>query len=163
VAVEKPGRSADGSHRNMSGEPVSQHVVAVDALFEGARDRGVPTVAVGDGGNEIGMGLVQSAVHEHVDYGETIASVTPVDHLVVAGVSNWGAYGIVAALSLLAGEALLHTGGIERRLLAASLDAGCVDGVRGESVRSVDGIPSAVHEAVVDVLAESCAAALDDS
>jgi len=163
VAVEKPGRCADGSHRNMNGDPISQHIAPVDALFEGARDRGIPTVAVGDGGNEVGMGLVQSAVEAHVDSGETIACVTPVDHLVVAGVSNWVAYGVVAELSLLAGEELLHTGAIERQLLAASLDAGCVDGVRGESVLSVDGIPSAVHEGVVSVLTECCAAALDDS
>ncbi|MEA1931155.1 MAG: DUF4392 domain-containing protein [Euryarchaeota archaeon] len=163
VAVEKPGRCADGSHRNMNGEAVSRHVSSVDALFEEARDRGVPTVAVGDGGNEIGMGVVQSAVRKHVDHGETIACVTSVDHLVVAGVSNWGAYGIVGALSLLAGEPLLHTAQTERRLLAASLKAGCVDGVSGESVLSVDGIPSGVHEGVVSVLAESCGAALDGS
>ena len=163
VAVEKPGRSADGSYRNMAGEDVSAFVGGVDALFERARDHGVPTVGIGDGGNEIGMGAIRSAVHDHVDHGETIASRTAVDQLVVAGVSNWGAYGVVAALSLLAGERLLHTGGAERRMLAASLDAGCVDGVSGESVLSVDGIPSGVHEGVVDVLFESCATALDDS
>ena len=161
VAVEKPGQCADGSHRNMAGEPVSQHVASADTLFEQARNCGIPTVAVGDGGNEIGMGVVQSAVREHVDHGETIACVRPVDHLVVAGVSNWGAYGVVAALSLLADEPLLHSSEDERRLIEASLDAGCVDGVTGETLRCVDGIPSAVHAAVVDVLAEGCRAALD--
>lgn len=162
VAVEKPARSADGSYRNMAGEDVSAFVGGVDALFERARDHGVPTVGIGDGGNEIGMGAVRAAVHDHVDHGATIASRTAVDQLVVAGVSNWGAYGVVAALSLLADEPLLHTGGVERQLLSASLDAGCVDGVHGEPVLSVDGIPSGVHEGVVDVLAESCTAALDD-
>ncbi len=158
VAIEKPGRCADGSYRNMGGENILEHVGSVDALFEEAREQGIPTVAVGDGGNEIGMGVVQSTVEAEIPHGETIACVTPVDTLVVAGVSNWGAYGIVTALSVLAGENLLHTGETERRLLATSLEAGCVDGVSGTAELCVDGIPSAVHESVVDILHQSCAA-----
>lgn len=163
VAIERPGRCGDGSYRTMAGDDISPLVGPVETLFEAAGDRGIPTVAVGDGGNEIGMGAVRSAVETHVTHGETIACVRSVDHLVVAGVSNWGAYGIVAALSLLTGEQLLHSGGTERDLLAASLDAGCVDGVSGESELSVDGVASGVHEGVVDVLAESCGVALEGS
>mgnify|MGYP006278738991 CR=1 FL=1 len=74
-----------------------------------------------------------------------------------------GAYGVVAALSLLADEQLLHTAATERRLLAASIEAGCVDGVRRTAAPSVDGIPSGVHEGGVGVLVESATAALDDS
>ena len=43
-----------------------------------------------------------------------IASVVRVDHLVVAGTSNWGAYGIVAGLERLTGRLLLHTPDQER-------------------------------------------------
>jgi len=46
-----------------------------------------------------------------------IASTVRVSHLVVAGVSNWGAYGIVAALSRLSGQMLLHEAAQERRLV----------------------------------------------
>ena len=160
VAIEKPGRCADGSYRNMAGADIVEHVGSVDALFEQARAQGIPTVAVGDGGNELGMGVVQSTVEAEIPHGETIAAVTPVDTLVVAGVSNWGAYGIVAALSVLAGENLMHTGELERRLLATALEAGCVDGVSGNSEMCVDGIGSGIHESVVDILSESCAATL---
>ncbi|SEI57502.1 protein of unknown function [Halohasta litchfieldiae] len=108
------------------------------------------------------MGVVQSTVEAEITYGETIACVTPVDHLVVAGVSNWGAYGIVAALSVLTGENLLHSGDTERQLLAACVEAGCVDGVSGEPELSVDGIRSGIrsgiHEGVVDVLSGICEA-----
>ena len=34
-----------------------------------------------------------------VPNGERIACITSCDHLVVAGVSNWGAYGLMAALA----------------------------------------------------------------
>jgi hypothetical protein len=161
VAVEKPGVTADGSYRSMSGADISPAVDGVDPLIEAARERGIPTVGVGDGGNEVGMGAVQSAVECHIDHGETIACHTPVDDLVVAGVSNWGAYGIVAALSLETGRELLHTGATERELLAAAIEAGCVDGVTGEATPSVDGISGGVHARVVDLLTDACAAEID--
>ncbi|TQQ83709.1 DUF4392 domain-containing protein [Halonotius terrestris] len=152
VAIEKPGRTADGSYRTAAGEDITALVTAVDPLFAAAHDRGIPTVAVGDGGNEVGMGRIRSAVETHVDGGETIACVTPVDELVVAAVSNWGAYGLVAALSIDSDRNLLHTGDTERALLAAAVDAGCIDGVTGAATESVDGIPAAVHANVVDIL-----------
>ncbi|TQQ82315.1 DUF4392 domain-containing protein [Halonotius roseus] len=161
VAIEKPGATADGSYRTAAGEDITPLVAAVDPLFTAARERGIPTVAVGDGGNEVGMGGVQSAVEHHIDNGETIACRTPVDALVVAGVSNWGAYGIVAALSLTAGRELLHTGGTERELLDAAVEAGCIDGVTGEATPSVDGIHGAIHADVVDLLADICALEID--
>ena len=162
VAVEKPGRTADGSYRSMTGTDISASVAGVDALVAAARDRGIPTVGVGDGGNEVGMGVVQSAVEAHIDHGETIAATTDVDDLVVAGVSNWGAYGVVAALSLQTGRDLLHTGDIERALLDAAVAAGCVDGVTGAATPSVDGIPAPVHADIVDLLGDVCAVEIDD-
>ena len=51
------------------------------------------TIAIGDGGNEIGMGaLPQGLIARHVEHGETIECVTPARQLIVAGVSHWGAY-----------------------------------------------------------------------
>jgi len=161
VAVEKPGVAADGSYRSMTGVDISSSVAGVDSLVAAARERGIPTIAVGDGGNEVGMGVVQSAVETHVDHGETIACRTAVDDLVVAGVSNWGAYGIVAALSLETGRDLLHSGETEQALLAAAVEAGCVDGVTGEATPSVDGIPGSVQARIVDLLADACIAEID--
>lgn len=152
IAVETPGRTADGSYRNMTGEDISAQVRPRDAPFEQAATDGILTVGIGDGGNEIGMGSISEAVADHIKHGETIGAVTPVDELVVAGVSNWGAYGVVCGLSLATGQQLLHTGETERRLLAAAVEAGAVDGVTGEPTESVDGIPAEVHAHVVDIL-----------
>ncbi|ERH02465.1 MAG: hypothetical protein J07HN6_00499 [Halonotius sp. J07HN6] len=162
VAIEKPGPTADGSYRTAAGEAITSLVADSRSLFEAAHERGIPTVAVGDGGNEIGMGGVRSAVETHVDNGETIACVTPADALVVAAVSNWGAYGLVAALSLETGRDLLHTGAVERALLDAAVEAGCVDGVTGESTASVDGIPGAIHVDIVGLLSDICAVEIGD-
>jgi hypothetical protein len=81
-----------------------------------------------------------------------IASVVGVDHLVVAGVSNWGGYGVTAALSRLAGQELLHTAEQERRLVEACVAAGAADGVTRRRVATVDGLPLATHAAIVELL-----------
>jgi hypothetical protein len=81
-----------------------------------------------------------------------IASVVAVDHLVVAGTSNWGAYGIVAALERLRGRLLLHTGAIERQLIERCVKAGAVDGITRKREPTVDGLNSEIHAGIVELL-----------
>lgn len=152
VAIETPGRSADGTYRTMTGEDITPLVTPVDDLVAEAADRGVSTIGVGDGGNEVGMGAIRSAVGTHIESGETIASTTETGSLVVAGVSNWGAYGLNAALAARTDRSLCHTPAVEGRLLEVAVGAGAVDGVTGRSTPSVDGIGRPVHERVVGVL-----------
>ncbi len=117
------------------------------------RDASQPiTIAVGDGGNEIGMGSVRARLVRQGRLMARIACVVRVNHLVVAGTSNWGAYGIVAALQRLARRPLLHTPGLERRLLEACVAAGAVDGLLRHRRPTVDGLPLEVHTAVVELL-----------
>ena len=61
----------------------------------------ITTIGIGDGGNEIGMGKVQQKVIEHIENGRNIASTVATDHLITAGVSNWGGSALVAALRVL--------------------------------------------------------------
>ena len=119
------------------------------------RRRGVArpvTVGIGDGGNEIGMGTVRARIARLDALRARIATVVPVDHLVVAGVSNWGGYGIVAALARLTGSDLLHTPDIERRLITACVAVGACDGVTRRREPTVDGLAADTHAAVVDLL-----------
>jgi D-glutamate cyclase-like, C-terminal len=120
--------------------------------FERTPDR-VITIGVGDGGNEIGMGNVRARLTHGGALARRIASVVRVDHLVVAGVSNWGAYGIAAHLGRLAGRPLLHTPNDERRIVAACVAAGACDGVTRRREATVDGLPLDVHAALVALLA----------
>lgn len=57
------------------------------------------TACVGDGGNELGMGAVAEAVEAHVDRGAEIVSAFGCESVVGAGVSEWGAMGIAAAIA----------------------------------------------------------------
>lgn len=150
VAVERPGRARSGEYLSARGESVGAWNRPIDDLFL-APARAV-TIAVGDGGNEIGMGNVRSRLAREGRLMARIASVVSVDRLVVAGTSNWGAYGIVAGLERLTRRPLLHTPSLERRLIEACVDAGAVDGVLRRRTPTVDGLALDAHTAVVEVL-----------
>ena len=134
IAIERCGRTAAGRYLNMRGLDVSAETAQVDFLFEGL----IPSVGIGDGGNEIGMGNVADAVAAS---GKLVNDpcVTRVSHLVIASVSNWGGYGLVAALSSIVGSDLLPTIDEERRLVERTAALGAVDGTTGESDGKVDG------------------------
>lgn len=156
VAIERCGRSADGRPRNMRGVDVSAWTAPLDDLFLGGD---WTKIAVGDGGNEIGMGrLPAGLIARSVPNGEQIACVTPCDHLVVAGVSNWGAYGLLAVLAVqqAAWSGTLHKFLTAERDLAvtrAIVDkAGAVDGVTARREPTVDGFTAEIHGALIDLL-----------
>ena len=148
IAVERPGRAADGEYYTARREVVSALNGRLDELF--LQGRRTVTVGIGDGGNEIGMGAIRRRAAQAL--GDDTASVVPAQHLVVAGVSNWGAYGVVAYLSLLAGRPLGHTSEEEAEMLHAMVEAGAVDGLTGEAVPTVDGLPLALHTGWVQCL-----------
>ena len=157
IAIERCGRSGDGRPRNMRGVDVSPWTAPLDDLFLGGP---WTKLAVGDGGNEIGMGrLPAGLIARSVPNGAEIACVTPCDHLVVAGVSNWGAYGLMAALAVLRADwsgpiAKFLTAERDLAVTRAVVDkAGAVDGVTALSEATVDGFGPEIHGALIDDLA----------
>lgn len=156
VAIERCGRSADGRPRNMRGVDVSPWTAPLDDLFlAGPWIR----LAVGDGGNEIGMGkLPPGLIARTVPNGEKIACVTSCDRLVVAGVSNWGAYGLMAALAVARPDwaariATFLTAERDLVVTRATVDkAGAVDGVTALREATVDGFGPEIHGPLIDEL-----------
>jgi len=149
VAVETPGRGKDGKARSMSGVPVEREIF--DWIFIEARELGVPTIGIGDGGNEVGMGKIEDLVLRHIPRGDLIASTVETDELVISAVSNWGAYGLVAQLSLETGKNLL-SGWDEGKVVRALVKEGIIDGVSKKVEESVDGIPLEIHGEILRVL-----------
>jgi hypothetical protein len=151
VSVERPGRTRGGDYLSMRGESVREWNAPLDALFLKASRR-VVTVGVGDGGNEIGMGAVRARLLRVGARLGTTASVVHARHTVVAGVSNWGAYGIVVELARLARRPLLHTAEEERRMIEACVKAGAVDGITRKHEATVDALPLEAHAGMVELL-----------
>lgn len=152
VAIERPGVSIDGKLYSMREEDLSDVIPKADDFFEIAKQNKIKTIAIGDGGNEMGMGNIREEVKRYVKHGEKICSVSTCDHLIVAGVSNWGGHGIVAGLSLLKGQNLLHTKEIELEMLESIVDEGAVDGCSKESDCTVDGLSLDINLNVLEDL-----------
>jgi hypothetical protein len=149
ISIERCGRSADGAPRNMRGLDIGSYTAPLDELFTAGPWE---TIAIGDGGNEIGMGsLPRELIAQYVDHGGTIACVTPTRHLIVAGVSNWGAYGLLGALAALRPDwrerllvCLDET--IDKGVLEATVNNGpAVDGVSRLRTMTVDNLDMAIH------------------
>ena len=151
LALEQMGVALDGNYYNMAGMKISIPVARFDSLFVQAREKGITTIAIGDGGNEIGMGSLYSQLFLKIDK-NWILNITPVDYLITAGVSNWGGYGLMASLSYLVREPLLHHQQHKNPLLQVILDAGAVDGRTNMRVMSVDGLPIKKHMEIIDLL-----------
>jgi hypothetical protein len=154
IAVERAGMTPKGTYHNMLGQDYSQGRARIDYLVEEATSSQIPTIGVGDGGNEIGMGAVAEAVHQYVPHGKILCAKLATDILLPAGVSNWGCYAIQAALAVMTEKPeLLHTAAMERRLVEAAANAGLVDGNTGKCEPTVDGLPLEVHVGIVELLA----------
>jgi hypothetical protein len=153
IGIERPGRGHEGDYLNARGVSVAAWNLPLDEMFVRARRARRPiTIGVGDGGNEIGMGCVRGRLAREGALMARIACVVSVDHLVVAGVSNWGAYGIVAQLGRLTGQTLLHTPAEERKLIDACVGAGASDGLTRRREPTVDALDADTHAAVVALL-----------
>ncbi len=107
--------------------------------------RALTTIGIGDGGNEIGKGKIPAEViGRNIPKGELIACRVATDHLIVCGVSNWGAYALAAGVALLR-RANLDPGLFdvekERELLRIMVEQGpLVDGVTAQPTVTVDGL-----------------------
>lgn len=144
ISVERPGVSRDGRYYNMRGQDITERVAKFDIFF---RLNPCPTLAFGDGGNEIGMGnLTEALAHLPI-----IPSVTTCDELVISTVSNWGVYGVIAAMGRILGRDLFDlfdTTSILDYLVAN----GSVDGLTTLPAYSEDGFPIAVGLSIIDKL-----------
>lgn len=139
LSIERVGRGTDGRYRNMRGVDVTETTTPLDALFLEATRRGLTTIGIGDGGNEIGMGKVFGDAMANMAHGPEIATIVATDFCIAAGVSNWGAYGLAGALSVLAGRDLLPTAeSVADDIVRMVRDGGAVDGITCQREPTVD-------------------------
>ena len=146
IALERPGKGADGHFHSMRGKIIDQGVADTDGFLALAREQGITTVGIGDGGNELGMGALREQVAASVPYGAEIAARLPADYTLTSGVSNWWGAGLAALLSYKTGEDLLLNPEKGQELLRAVVEAGGVDGCTGMRAMTVDGLPLQVHQ-----------------
>ncbi len=162
VAIEKLGPNERGAIHGSTGLGWTDEHTKPQFVFELAAERGIPTVGIGDGGNEVGFGVIADAVADIIPAGHrcqcpcggrTGTSVAT-DHLIVAAISNWGAYALGAMLCELTGgdlAGLIDEDDLER-MLRACVDAGALDGAFSRPSLTDDGVPLQTHRAFVTML-----------
>lgn len=144
VAIERSGPGANKRHYTMRGQDVTEHYD--ERITRNLRKQaGRVTIGIGDGGNEIGMGKVpHETIVKNIPNGDLIHCRVSTDHLIVAGVSNWGAYALAAGIYVLRRAkppADLFDPDREREILEVMVREGpLVDGVTGKQTATVDGL-----------------------
>ena len=125
----------------MRGEDISPRCACFDYFMTLSS---CPTIAIGDGGNEIGMGNISEAIAQL----DITPAATKCDELLIADVSNWGAHGLIALLAKWHKEDLLNR--INPLDILQYLSAkGSVDGVTRENTLTEDGLPASDGEELI--------------
>jgi hypothetical protein len=162
--LEKPGPNVQGVFHNSTGKPKPPESLGhLNWLAERCRTRGIVTGAVGDGGNEIGFGLIRRELAAEHPYakecgcpcGHGIIDATVVDFLFPAAVSNWGGYAIAVAIAMGLGASDLLPDLCEvEQTIRAPLSHGAFDGYSGLRVPTVDGTSLPANRAVYQLMLE---------
>ena len=149
IAVERCGRNPSGDYINIRNSSIRSFVAPADWLFILGEGR-IPTIGIGDGGNEIGMGNLADVITEQ---GAVVPCCGRADHLIIAAVSNWGAFGLTAYLELLSGQAVMPTYEQISHYYQMGYQLGHVDGTtQKRDPDTVDGFDRLLERELVEAL-----------
>ncbi len=148
-STDRCGASFDQKYRNRRNQDISDNTAKIDCLF-GLHPK---TIGIGDGGNEIGMGNIET----HISKAKTLVeypTLSKVNHLIIASVSNWGGYGLLAALSIKSNRNLLPNVEYQEEVIKKTVASGAVDGFSGLKENKVDGKDLEENSYILNLLHE---------
>lgn len=161
VSIECPGCNRKGVYHNATGVDVTALEAKQDVLFEKLQKLGVLNIAIGDLGNEVGMGSIAETLNTYIPKGETIGVYTKTDNLITATVSDWGCYAMIAAMGfLLENPELMHTKELEQQVLTCASRCGMID-MYGWLTPAVDGCGLDIMLPVVELMGSLVRRALE--
>lgn len=132
-SIERCGRDKEGKYKNSSLKDITKFTPKLDTLF---MQSSVPTFAIGDGGNEIGLGNFKEFLEEDLHVNPTIVTS---DYPILASVSNWGAYGFLAYLQKFLKVKLLPDFSEVEEYLKHIVKCGATEGFSGKNIMQIDG------------------------
>ena len=144
ISIERPGSAADGRCYNMAGKDITARCGGAEPYLVRAN---CPTIAIGDGGNELGMGNVQNSLSKLNIH----PAVSTCDELVVADVSNWAAYALCAITRWLTDRAQSIEHHIQEDL-EYLVARGAIDGVTGNATPTEDGFQATEGERLMQAI-----------
>ncbi|MDO5545585.1 MAG: DUF4392 domain-containing protein [Eubacteriales bacterium] len=162
VSVECPGANDRGVYHNATGLDVTELEAKQDVLFEKLQAMGVLNIAIGDLGNEIGMGTIRETLEAYIPYAGKnacrcgccggIAVRTKADNIITATVSDWGCYAMIAALAYLKGDPdIMHTPELEQAAMETACRSGMID-MYGWLIPAIDGFGPEINLPIVALM-----------
>ncbi|MFC2022427.1 glutamate cyclase domain-containing protein [Chloroflexota bacterium] len=161
ICVETAGPNRKGVKHSGLGAELKGRLPSLEHLFLEASARGILSIGIIDGGNEIGSGTIEEDVRRIVPDADVCkcpcgggsACAVKTDIVFPASISNWGAYAITAMVAfLLRKPDILQDAETERRMLEACIESGATDDTTGRTVMGVDRVGHESHEALVTML-----------
>ncbi len=164
IAIECPGANAKGVYHNALGRNFTPYEAKQDALFVRCQQEGILNIAVGDLGNELGMGAIGEHIRKYIPYAAENAcscdchggllSAVAADHILTGTTSDWAVYGLIAAIAYLCGDLeIMHTPELEKKACETGCENGLVD-MYGWKIPSIDGFDPALNCGVVHLMRE---------
>lgn len=171
ISIECPGANCKGVYHNAVGLDVTELEAKQDILFRKLKERGVLNIAIGDLGNEIGMGTIKEHIEEYIPYASKgrcicgcnggIAASEKADNIITATVSDWGCYGLIAALAYLKSDIdIMHTKEMEEEAMKTASRSGMID-MYGDLIPAIDGCCMEMNSSIVSLMRETIKSALE--
>lgn len=161
IFIEKAGHNYLGVYHSMSGTDISRYHAHIEEALNIIRIYDAITLSIGDGGNEVGMGVIEDTIRRVVPYGNIcrcpcrggIAASSNVDYLITSAVSNIGAYALELLLLKSLGKLnYAHAVRDEVLCLEVAVSYGAVDGVTGVPSIMVDGLSREDYEKLLHAM-----------
>ncbi|MFU0826737.1 MAG: DUF4392 domain-containing protein [Lachnoclostridium sp.] len=162
IAIEAAGANKYGEYHSAAGVNITQLEAKSDILFEKLKNKGVLNIAIGDLGNEIGMGTIGEHIKKYIPYTDDnqckcnckggILASTCADNIITATVSDWGCYGLMAAIAYLKKNMeIFHDGDMEMEVIRVATRSGMVD-MTGSRIPGIDGFNTKIIVNIVDLM-----------
>ena len=168
--METSGANTLGVFHNAVGKDVTEMQAKSEALWDLLRTQGVPNIAIGDLGNEIGMGTIADHIKKYVPFtdkgecqcgcGGGILSATKAENIITATCSDWGCYGLMAALAYLKKDMeILHHEEMESEVMRVAARNGFID-MTGSLLPGIDGFSTRMNVGIVSLMRQCTAYAV---
>ncbi|MGN0467587.1 MAG: DUF4392 domain-containing protein [Acutalibacteraceae bacterium] len=170
ISIECPGANEKGVYHNATGLDVTELEAKQDILFDKIQERNILNIAIGDLGNEMGMGTIASHLEQYIPYAGKgkcrcgceggLAVRTKADNIITATVSDWGCYAMIAALAYLTENIdVMHTQELEKEAVQTASRSGMID-MYGWLVPAIDGFGLEINMPIVALMREMVVQAL---
>lgn len=170
ISTEAPGANEKGEYHNATGLNMTELEAKMDGLFDAVKEKKIPTFAIGDLGNEIGMGAIGPHIIRYIPYAGKgkcnceckggILARTSADYLITSTVSDWGVYALICAIAYLKKDiGIMHDEDMEERVLRECARSGMVD-MTGSLLPGIDGFDVSMNCRIVSMMRETTAYAI---